>query len=119
MPEIRHITCDESDPFQIRHKTSNEFEILKAMKTAIFRRCRTSGTTPTRYKTYSRWNQFGDYGSNFARYSAFNNFSSTAPVIFANTQALAFLSSNVTLSPRLDSTYLLNLLEANGCRISR
>ncbi len=81
--------------------------------------CNPFGNYGSKFSASSIWNQFGDYGSNFATYSAFNNFTSTAPVIFANTQALAFLSSNATLSPRLDSTYLLNLLVANGCRVSR
>lgn len=81
--------------------------------------CNPFGNYGNKFSATSIWNQFGDYGSNFATYSAFNNFTSTAPVIFANSQALAFLSSNATLAPRLDSTYLLNLLMANGCRVSR
>lgn len=81
--------------------------------------CNPFGNFGNRFSSTSIWNQFGNYGSNFGSYSAFNNLTSTPPVIFANTQALAYLSTNSILAPRLDSTYLLNLLVASGCNISR
>ncbi len=81
--------------------------------------CNPFGSYGNRFSSTSIWNQFSNYGSNFATYSAFNSVTSTSPIIFANTEALAFLSNNFTLLPRLDSTYLLNLLVASGCNITR
>lgn len=81
--------------------------------------CNAFGNYGSRFSQTSVWNQFSNYGSNFATYSAFNNFTSTPPIIFANTQPLAYLSTNSILAPRLDSTYLLNLMVAAGCNISR
>ncbi len=81
--------------------------------------CNPFGNYGNKFSSTSIWNQFSNYGNSFATYSAFNNVTSTPPIIFANTQPLAYLSTNSTLVPRLDSTYLLNLLVASGCNISR
>ena len=45
-------------------------------------------------------NQFGPYGSQFAPYSATNRFSTSPPVIVRGAEPLAYLTTNVLMSPR-------------------
>jgi hypothetical protein len=60
------------------------------------------------YSSTSIFNQYGQYGGAYSLLSPFNSFSSTPPVIFANSRAVAFLTVNTTKTPRIDTQFVRN-----------
>lgn len=60
------------------------------------------------YNSTSLFNEFGPYGNPFSQLSAFNEFTATPPRIFSRSQnqALAYLTKNRLLTPRVDPDLL-------------
>jgi len=56
-------------------------------------------------------NKYGSYGSEYSASSPFSKFSSTPPVIYRGKQAVAYLTINSVLSPRVDPNALLGWLK--------
>lgn len=81
--------------------------------------CNGFGTYGSKFSSLSIWNEFGSYGSDLGIFSAFNDLSSTPPVLFDEIGALAYVTTNTILTPRVDSFYLLGLLQASGCDVER
>jgi len=81
--------------------------------------CNRFGNYGSKFSPTSIWNKFGTYGNDFGSLSAFNDLGSTPPVLFDEIGALAYVSTNSLLTPRVDSFYLLGLLRAFGCDVER
>lgn len=81
--------------------------------------CNGFGQYGSKFSQTSIWNDFGPYGGDFGSLSAFNNLSSTPPVLFDEIGPLAYVTTNSVLTPRLDSFYLLALLQGAGCDVER
>jgi hypothetical protein len=60
------------------------------------------GTYGSKFSATSIWNTFGQYGSEFGAKSAFNAFTRTPPILVLNGEALAYLTVNQSLTPRVD-----------------
>jgi hypothetical protein len=56
-------------------------------------------------------NSFGTYGNEFSSASPFNEFTSTPPRIYKDGQAIAYLTANTNLAPRVDPAWLLGALK--------
>ncbi len=72
--------------------------------------CNEFGTYGSKFSSVSILNQFGIYGSQFSNLSPFNQFTSTPPVIVKNGTAVAYLTLNTALSPRVDPYALIGWL---------
>lgn len=81
--------------------------------------CNGFGQYGSKFAQTSIWNDFGPYGGDFGSLSAFNNLTSTPPVLFDEIGPLAYVTTNAVLTPRLDSIYLLELLQGAGCDVKR
>ena len=81
--------------------------------------CNRFGTYGNKFSSLSIWNEFGTYGGDFGSLSAFNDLTATPPILFDEIGALAYVSTNSVLTPRIDSFYLLGLLQASGCDVER
>jgi len=73
--------------------------------------CNQFGQYGNRFNANSILNQFGPYGNPFSATSPFNEFTSTPPQIFKNGKAIAYLTRNRALTPRIDPLWLLGALE--------
>lgn len=81
--------------------------------------CNGFGQYGSQFSQTSIWNEFGTYGGDFGSLSAFNNFYSTPPILFDEIGPLAYVTTNSVLQPRLDSFYLLEFLQTEGCNVER
>lgn len=75
--------------------------------------CNEFGKYGNEFNANSIRNEFGQYGSEFSSKSPFNEFTSTPPRIFKNGKAIAYLTMNTALSPRVDPLWLLAALRVS------
>lgn len=61
------------------------------------------GSYGSSFSATSIFNNYGAYGSRYAAKSAFNSYSSTPPVLFLNSEPVAFLTTNALRTPRVDT----------------
>lgn len=81
--------------------------------------CNGFGKYGNQFSQTSIWNEFGTYGGDFGSLSAFNDLTGTPPVLFDEVGALAYVTTNSVLVPRIDSFYLLGVLQAAWCDVER
>jgi len=81
--------------------------------------CNRFGDYGSKFSATSIWNKFGTYGSGFGNLSAFDQFASTPPILYDDIGPLAYVTTSLVLEPRIDSFYLLALLQGAGCIIER
>ena len=63
------------------------------------------------YSDASIFNKFGIYGSSTSDLSAFNNFASRPPLLYLSTgQAVAYVTTNQSKMPRIDSSILIGCI---------
>jgi hypothetical protein len=60
------------------------------------------GRYGSEYSSVSIFNPYGKYGGEYSAVSPFNPYTSTPPVIFVDGRAVAFLTVNLTGTPRID-----------------
>jgi hypothetical protein len=95
---------------------ANDGEFLGEIKTNCFRSeaiCNEFGPYGNKFSSVSILNRFGTYGSQFSRLSPFNQFTSTPPIIVRGSIAVAYLTLNPVLSPRVDPYALIGWLKVN------
>lgn len=61
------------------------------------------GLYGSNFALYSIFNNFGQYGSKFALKSAFNSFSTAPPILVVEGKGIAYLTTNPSKSPRVDT----------------
>lgn len=64
------------------------------------------GNYGSEFSVTSIFNEFGTYGSEFSLSSAFNKITTTPPVVISGGKAVAYLTTNKYLSPRINSLVL-------------
>lgn len=74
----------------------------------------TYGNYGSKYSSTSIFNQYCNYGSKYSNLSAYNSYTSTPPVIYRGTTAVAYLTVNTVLSPRVDPYALIGWLQTGG-----
>jgi len=65
------------------------------------------GTYGSSYSSTSIWNTYGNYGSSYGSYSAFNSYTTTPPIIYKNSVAVGYLTTNSYKTPRIDPRSLI------------
>jgi hypothetical protein len=65
------------------------------------------GTYGSSYSSTSIWTTYGNYGSSYGSYSAFNSFTTTPPIIYKNSVALGYLTTNSYKTPGIDPRSLI------------
>lgn len=75
--------------------------------------CNEFGMYGSEFSAVSILNEFGTYGGEFSALSPFNRFTTTPPLVVDGETAVAFLTVNTSLSPRIDPYLLLGWLKVN------
>ena len=65
------------------------------------------GTYGSSYSSTSIWNTYGNYGSSYGSYSAFSSYTTTPPIIYKNSVAVGYLTTNSYKTPRIDPRSLI------------
>ena len=65
------------------------------------------GTYGSNYSSKSIWNTYVNYGSSYGSNSAFNSYTTTPPIIYKNSVAVGYLTTNSYKTPRIDSRSLI------------
>ena len=65
------------------------------------------GTYGSSYSSTSIWNTYGNYGSSYGSNSAFNSYTTTPPIIYKNSVAIGYLTTNSLKTPRIDPRSLI------------
>jgi hypothetical protein len=68
------------------------------------------------FSSTSIFNEFSEYGSDFSSQSAYSEFTSTPPILVdtCDDEAVAYVTKNTALEPRIDPDILCEWLERNG-----
>jgi hypothetical protein len=66
----------------------------------------TFGSYGSQYSSTSMFNSFGTYGGEYSSLSPFNSYTQTPPIIFVNSKPAAYLTTNISKTPRVTLTAL-------------
>jgi hypothetical protein len=68
------------------------------------------GDYGSKYSQKSIMNKYGTYGGHYSSYSPFNKFASDPPIIIDGTATIAYLTTNTSMTPRVDPYELVGYL---------
>jgi len=71
------------------------------------------GPYGSRYSQTSIFNRYGQYGGRYSTLSPFNPHTTTPPQVFHGGQAIAYLTVNTMLKPRIDPDEIMDWAEQN------